>query len=407
MKKCSTCGRAFDDTWEVCLNCREPLEKTHDDYVPPKYSVSESTKVWNGFFMVAVIVAIAFCIFGIGLFLRLSCGSVTFPAPFDGRVSFSPDGRHLICGIRGSNDGGGGIHRMNKDWTNPIKLTTPAPKSVPMRWYVYTAYSCDGYPTYSPDGLKIVYTRHPSCNRAEAGHLFIMNADGTNPTQLTSGPYLDTAPVFSPDGQHIYFLREWDKDGRGSFIDAARAIYSMRSDGTDAQRITGDNYEYVGAPAISPDGKHLAFPARPDRYGPVYLNIMFLENNKNEITKQKFSHNMPDGIKWENYTVEDPVYSPDGKYLLFNISIWSVNQSGVQTGGAINAICRFNLETKATEQIADVSMFGWGWPSISPDGKTIIFLEYDSSLGGIFKSFWSVNSDGSNPRQIRLNLKQA
>ena len=127
-----------------------------------------------------------------------SCESVTFPAPFDGRVSFSPDGKHLVCAIRGSNDGGGGIYRMDKDWTHPVRLTRPTPPT------------CDGHPTISPDGLKIAFARHETCGRMANVHLYIMNADGTSLTQLTKGSGLDTAPVFSFDGRLIYFLHSWD-----------------------------------------------------------------------------------------------------------------------------------------------------------------------------------------------------
>ena len=315
--------------------------------------------------------------------------SLTFPAPFDGRVAFSPDGKHLVCAIRGSYHGGGGIYRMDKDWTNPTRLTTPAPPA------------CDGHPTYSPDGLKIVFTRHPACNRAEPGHLFVMNADGTNPAQLTSGPYLDTAPVFSPEGERIYFLRSWNKDGRSSFK-GVEAIYSIRSDGSAGKKITAD-YQMLRAPALSPDGKHLIV-VRASSYGQSdALHVLSLETQREVGVIEPYFKDLPEGKKFE-VLIEDPIYSADGGSILFGAAIWPLNQKGIRTSGDTTAIYRCNLETSATEHIADVAPYGEKWPSISPDGATIAFVESTGSLGGIWKSFWTVNSDGSNPQEIALHL---
>lgn len=316
--------------------------------------------------------------------------SITFPAPFDGRVSFSPDEKYFVCGIRGSYHGGGGIYRMDKDWTNPTRLTTPTPPT------------CDGHPAYSPDGLKVVFTRHPACNRAEPGHLFIMNADGTNPTQLSSGPYLDTAPVFSPEGERIYFLRSWAKDSRSSFLDV-EAIYSVRSDGSDGKKITAD-YRMLRAPALSPNGKYLIFvPA--SAYGQSdKLHVLSLETQQEiRVIEPSFQD-----LSWKKFEVviEDPVYLRDGGSILFGASIWPLDEKGTRTSGAANAIYRCNLETSVTERVADVAPYGERWPAVSPDGETIVFLENSSSLGGILKSFWSIKSDGSNPLKIGLHLEQ-
>ncbi len=56
-----------------------------------------------------------------------------------------------------------------------------------------------------------------------------MNADGSNPVQLTSGPGDDFGTAWSPDGQRIAFVRD--------FANGDRSVWTMNADGSDQQRV--------------------------------------------------------------------------------------------------------------------------------------------------------------------------
>jgi TolB protein len=74
----------------------------------------------------------------------------------------------------------------------------------------------DQDPVWSPDGTRIVYSQE--------GVLFVMNADGTNRTQLTSPSEVDGydyAPAWSPDGHAVVFNRHYVL---GGFRDDVRTI---------------------------------------------------------------------------------------------------------------------------------------------------------------------------------------
>jgi len=82
-----------------------------------------------------------------------------------------------------------------------------------------------GKASWAPGGNKIVY----SADGGGDPEIWIVNLDGSGRKQLTDNRGNDTLPVFSPDGQYIYFLS--DQNG------TAWAIRAMRPDGSDVKTI--------------------------------------------------------------------------------------------------------------------------------------------------------------------------
>jgi Tol biopolymer transport system component len=105
------------------------------------------------------------------LFLMDTAGNnairLTYNSFTDRDHAWSPDGSKIAWGSYGEgSDPASGIWVMNTDGTDQKQLT---------HW--------GGYPSWSPDGTKIVYYQtNPDSN---TGTLWIMNADGTNQQQLT------------------------------------------------------------------------------------------------------------------------------------------------------------------------------------------------------------------------------
>ena len=80
---------------------------------------------------------------------------------------------------------------------------------------------------YSPNGSKIVF----QSTRDGQAEIYVMNADGTAQTRLTTNTVADTAPVWSPDGTKILFTSL--RDGPMS-----PALYVMNADGSNPTRVT-------------------------------------------------------------------------------------------------------------------------------------------------------------------------
>lgn len=96
----------------------------------------------------------------------------------------------------------------------------------------------DQVPDWSPDGSKIVY----SSGQFGSEGIWTMNADGSNQRQLTGCGAADAAPcaggddfgtAWSPDGTKIAFLRDLTSLGIPD-----RPIFVMNADGSNPTRIT-------------------------------------------------------------------------------------------------------------------------------------------------------------------------
>ena len=117
-------------------------------------------------------------------------------------------------------------------------------------------------PAFLPDG-RIVYQ---GCEGNACG-LYVMNADGANPRQITIFAD-DTAPAVSPDGKRIAYM---------SRSSGYWQVIVVNVDGTGSRRLTDDWY-WNGLPVWSPDGKYLIFVSTRDENWPD--NFVLSENSR-------------------------------------------------------------------------------------------------------------------------------
>jgi Tol biopolymer transport system component len=84
---------------------------------------------------------------------------------------------------------------------------------------------------WSPDGGKLVFER----DFGNLFSIFTVNADGSQVTRLTTGPFFDVGPTFSPDGRFIAF----GSDRAGTFLDD---LWSITADGRQLHQIVAARY---------------------------------------------------------------------------------------------------------------------------------------------------------------------
>lgn len=162
--------------------------------------------------------------------------------------SWSPDGQRLAFNSW-ANVGGTGVQPprtrdifvINVDGTGLTNLTQHIKVKGPE-----DILADDFRPDWSPDGKKIAFTT----NRAGNLEIYLMNADGTEPTPLTNNTASDRGPKWAPDGTKIVF--ESNRDGNWD-------IYVVSAtDGSGQINLTNDGAEDAN-PSWSPDGGMVAF----------------------------------------------------------------------------------------------------------------------------------------------------
>ncbi|MCA2969205.1 MAG: PD40 domain-containing protein, partial [Acidobacteriaceae bacterium] len=110
----------------------------------------------------------------------------------------------------------------------------------------------------SPDGSLVAYTETRNVIEEERSeqltHLWLASADGARRRQLTTGDHSATAPAFSPDSRHLYFL-----SSRSGQVN----LYRIPVDGGEARPLLRWSGQ-ISLFAPSPDGRSIVFAGLPD-----------------------------------------------------------------------------------------------------------------------------------------------
>ncbi len=106
-------------------------------------------------------------------------------------------------------------------------------------------------------------------------HLFILPADGGTPRQLTDGPFNHSSPAWASDGRALIFSanrhEEWEYDPRNA------EIYEVSLVGGSITALT-DRHGPDRSPAVSTDGKRIAYLGYDDRYQGYQATRLYVMN---------------------------------------------------------------------------------------------------------------------------------
>src|ERR1700730_4622208 len=107
-------------------------------------------------------------------------------------------------------------------------------------------------PAWSHTGKKIAFDASPNTGGNSHSQIYVAHPDGSNQVRLTSDAFDDWAPAWSPNDSQIIFT----SNRGGQYI-----LYVMNADGSHLTHLTSST-GFVAS--WSPDGKHIVFDSHRD-----------------------------------------------------------------------------------------------------------------------------------------------
>ncbi len=189
---------------------------------------------------------------------------------YNAEATLSPDGSRLV--FTSTMDGDLELYTMNVDGSDVQRLTHRV--------------GYDGGAFFSPDGSTIVWRAMYPETAADSSdyrdllaqrlvrpstlEIWLADADGGNPRQLTSLGSANFAPFFHPDGERIIFS--------SNHVDGGRTfdLFMINVDGTGLEQIT-DRADFDGFPMFSPDGTKLVWASNRNAREEGETNLFIAE----------------------------------------------------------------------------------------------------------------------------------
>jgi dipeptidyl aminopeptidase/acylaminoacyl peptidase len=243
----------------------------------------------------------------------------------------------------------------------PVVMPTDSPSPTALPQPSATPPPTDTPIPTAPD--RIVF----QSNRDGDFEIYIINVDGSNLQQLTNNSNIDDKyPAVSPDGRRIAFQAKSDAER-----DSGWEIYVMDIDGRNQTRLTSNN-NWDRLPTWSPDGRQIAFIS--DRGGQFAVYVM--DANGQNVTQVSNTGERDGHVSWS----------------INNQLVWNTGGDSSKTWRIVTS----NVDGRNLKQLAGNGNWSPEW---SPDGRSIVFVS--SRIGGDTNpGIFLMNADGSNQRLL-------
>jgi tricorn protease len=265
----------------------------------------------------------------------------------------------------------GDIWVANEDGSNVQRITDNRAREV--------------YPRFSPDGRWIAF----SSNRYGNNDVFIIPAAGGTPRRLTFHTGNDDVVAWTRDSQHVIFRAA---RGDGAFPSVA-TLYEIPIAGGQETPLPVD-WGYAGS--FSPDGKSLVFNRHPSTWSRQhYRGSASADLWIADIAGRTYTKLLAD----ERYNRYWPMWGADG--AIYYVADPLPNDRNVVPGSAevrksVNNIYKIPVNGGQPAQVTKHTDGNLFWPSMSSDGKVIV---YEENFG-----IWKLDVASGRTSEIKLDI---
>lgn len=195
------------------------------------------------------------------------------------------------------------------------------------------------------------------------GDLYKVDIKGGNATPLIQDFAWNIHPAMSPDGKQVAFVS--DRDGLSN-------VWVMDIDGTHLKQITREKKNIIHAPKWSPDGEYLVVTKGIMSSRSIPAGEIWMYHKSGGDGLQIKARNSG---KRDQQNIADPAFSHDGRYIYFTEntvpgSRFEYNRDPLE---GIFAITRYDRES-GDERRYISGTGGAVVPTPSPDGKYVAFI---------------------------------
>jgi len=242
----------------------------------------------------------------------------------------------------------------------------------------------DVYPRFSPDGKWIAF----SSNRHGNYDAYVIPVTGGAPRQLTFHSANDTVVGWTPDSKYVIF-----NSSRGLMYPGVPNLYEVPAEGGLEKPLPTD-WGYWGS--FSPDGSKVAFNRHPmvwwrQHYRGAYAADLWVL----DVASKKYTKYADDEYKGNYFW---PMIAANGE--IYFVSDRLPNEREIKPGSrevlkSANNIWKLSTGGKPVQvtHFTDGKLY---FPSISSDGRTIVFEE---NFG-----LWKLDAQTGKVIEIKLNI---
>jgi TolB protein len=250
--------------------------------------------------------------------------------------------------------------------TESLEIFTANPKGGDVQQLTSNPNVFSEFPDWSPDGQKIAFQADRQ-NANEPVQIHVMNADGSDVTELTRGPGFHGFPAWSPDAASLAIAADWGDHPalQGIWIIPASDPGGVTQQ--EARRVTTLPADFRGEdvePQFSPDGSSIVF-------------TRFKSPRKSAIHRVGIDGTGLDRLTKWRLNASDPDWSPNGKKITFDSGDFGGETDG---GGNIHVM---RADGSGRKKLTDHRRLRKGDPFKlannpvwSPSGTQIMFTRF-------------------------------